>query len=206
MKPHYLRRDRLHRLWTTLMRMATFLSGWLSVKSNSDLGGKASDETCSMSKPVVEVQVRAMAATSGGCAVFLGNEDKVFVMIVDQSIGTAITMFMQGTKKERPLTHDLLASILRALGAKIERVIVNDIKRGTYFARLVISAENESQQKKIIEIDARPSDCIAMATAQHAPIYVSLDVWDEVEDMTEALRKMQEEGSHGEESDAEEDS
>ena len=152
-----------------------------------------------MSKPVVEVQVRAMAATSGGYAVFLGNEDKVFVMFVDQSIGTAITMFMQGTKKERPLTHDLLANILRALGAKIERVIVNDFKRGTYFARLVLSAENESQEKKIIEIDARPSDCIAMATAQHAPIYVSLDVWNEVEDMTEALRKMQEEGSQGRE-------
>jgi bifunctional DNase/RNase len=156
-----------------------------------------------MSKPVVEVQVRAMAATSGGCAVFLGNEDKVFVMFVDRSVGTAIMMYMQGTKKERPLTHDLLANILRALGAKIERVIVNDFKRGTYFARLVLSAENESQQKKIIEIDARPSDCIAVATAQRAPIYVSLDVWDEVEDMTEALRKMQEEGSHGEESDEE---
>jgi bifunctional DNase/RNase len=85
-------------------------------------------------------------------------------------------------------------------------VIVNDLKRGTYFARLVISAENESQQKKIMEIDARPSDCIAMATQQTAPIYVSLDVWDEIEDMTEALRKMQEEGSHTEEGDEEEDS
>jgi uncharacterized protein len=99
-----------------------------------------------------------------------------------------------------PLTHDLLANILRALGAKIERVIVNELKRGTYFARLVLSAENELRQKKIIEIDARPSDCIAMATAQSAPIYVSLDVWDEVEDMAETLRKMQEEGSHLEES------
>ena len=99
-----------------------------------------------------------------------------------------------------PLTHDLLANILRALGAKIERIIVNELKRGTYFARLVLSAENELRQKKIIEIDARPSDCIAMATAQSAPIYVSLDVWDEVEDMTETLRKMQEEGSHLEES------
>ena len=118
-----------------------------------------------MSKTVVEVKVRAVAATSGGCAVFLGNEDKVFVMFVDQSVGTAITMFMQGTQKDRPLTHDLLASILRALGAKIERVIVNDLNGGTYFARLVLSAENESQQKKIIEIDARPSDCIAMANA-----------------------------------------
>ena len=158
-----------------------------------------------MSKPVVEVQVRAVAATSGGCAVFLGNEDKVFVMFVDQSVGRAITMFMDGTQKERPLTHDLLANILRALGAKIERVIVNDLKRSTYFARLVLSAENESQQKKIIEIDARPSDCIAMATQQRAPIYVSLDVWDEVEDMTEALRKIQDEGSQTE-SDEEEDS
>ena len=74
-------------------------------------------------------------------------------------------MFNQGTQKERPLTHDLLANILRALEAKIERVIVNDLKRGTYFARLVLSAENELKQKKIIEIDARPSDCIAMATA-----------------------------------------
>src|SRR6202048_1981460 len=159
-----------------------------------------------MSKTVVEVKVRAVAATSGGCPVFLGNEDKVCVMFVDQSVGTAITMFMQGAQKERPFTHDLLASILRALGAKIERVIVNDLKGGTYFARLVISAGNESQQKKIIEIDARPSDCIAMETAQRAPIYVSLDVWDELEDITEALRKMQQEGSHTEESDEEEES
>ena len=159
-----------------------------------------------MSKRVVEVKVRAVAATSGGWAVFLGNEDKVFMMFVDQSVGTAITMFMQDTQKERPLTHDLVANILRALGAKIERAIVNDLKLGTYYARLVISVENESQQKKIIEIDARPSDCIAMATAEHAPIYVSLDVWDEVEDMTEALRMIQEEGSQGEESGEQEDS
>jgi uncharacterized protein len=158
-----------------------------------------------MSKPIVEVQVRAVSVTSGGCAVFLGNEDKVFVMFVDQSVGTAIAMFMQGTQKERPLTHDLLANVLRALGAKIERVIVNDLKRTTYFARLVLSAENESQQKKIIEIDARPSDCIAMAIQQRAPIYVSLDVWNEVEDMTEVLRKM-EEGSQIEQNDQEEDS
>jgi uncharacterized protein len=86
-----------------------------------------------MSKPVVEVQIRGLAATSGGCAVFLGNEEKVFVIYVEHSVGLAIAMFKQGTQKERPLTHDLLANILRALGAKIERVIVNDLKRGTCF-------------------------------------------------------------------------
>jgi bifunctional DNase/RNase len=159
-----------------------------------------------MSKPVVQVEVRAVATTSGGCAVFLGNEDKVFVIFVEQSVGTAIAMFKQGTRKERPLTHDLLASILQAFEAKIDRVIIYDLKRDTYFARLILSAENESQEKKIIEIDSRPSDCIAMAIQQTAPIYVSRDVWDQVEDMTEALRKMQEEGPEPEENDQEEDS
>ena len=159
-----------------------------------------------MSKPVVEVHIRAIAATSDGFAVFLGNQEKAFVIFVDQSVGAAIAMFNQGTQKVRPLTHNLLANVLRALGATVERVIINDLKRGTYFARLVLSAESELQQKKIIEIDARPSDCIAMATQQPAPIYVSLDVWDKLEDMTEALRNMQEEASHTEESDEEEES
>jgi bifunctional DNase/RNase len=101
---------------------------------------------------------------------------------------------MRGAHKERPLTHDLLAHVLRALGAQIERVVINDLKRGTYFARMIMSAENELHQRKIIEIDARPSDCIAMATQQGAAIYVSREVWEEVEDMTEILRKMEEEG------------
>ena len=67
------------------------------------------------------------------------------MIFVDHSVGAAIAMFMQGTQKERPLTHDLVANILRALEAKIERVIVNDLKRDTYFARLVLSSENELQ-------------------------------------------------------------
>jgi bifunctional DNase/RNase len=59
---------------------------------------------------------------------------------------------------------------------------------------MIIRAENEVQQKKIVELDGRPSDCIAMATQQKAPIYVSQDVWDEVDDMGDVLRKMEEEG------------
>ncbi|MBV9645128.1 MAG: bifunctional nuclease family protein [Verrucomicrobia bacterium] len=159
-----------------------------------------------MSAHVVEVQVRAIVPTSGGCAVFLGNEEKVFVIFVDQSVGAAITLFIQGTQKERPLTHDLIANILRALGTKIERVIINDLKRGTYFGRLILSAENELQQKRIIEIDARPSDCIAMAAQQRAPIYVSFGVWEKVEDMSAVLRKMQENGPQEEETGDEEES
>jgi uncharacterized protein len=101
-----------------------------------------------MSKPAVEVQVRAVIPTSGSCAVFLGNGENVFVIHVDQSVGAAIAMFLRGTQKERPLTHDLIAHVLHALGARIERVIVNDLKRGIYFARLILSAENELHQRK----------------------------------------------------------
>ena len=147
-----------------------------------------------MSKTVVQVQVRAVLPTKEGCAVFLGNADKVFVIYVDQTVGAAITMFMRETPKERPLTHDLLANIMMALGAKVERVIINELKNATYFARLIISAENELQQRKIIEIDARPSDCIAIAIQQKASIYISREVWDEVDDMSEVLKKMEEGG------------
>lgn len=147
---------------------------------------------------VVEVQVRAVLPTNAGRAVFIGNDEKIFVIYVDESVGAAITMFMSHTPKERPLTHDLMGHLMTALGAHVERVIINDLKTATYFARLIIVAENELQQRKIIELDARPSDCIALAVAQKAPVYVSRDVWDEVEDMSEVLRKMSEGG--GEES------
>jgi hypothetical protein len=152
-----------------------------------------------MSKSVVEVRVRALIPTGSGCAVFLGNEEKIFVIYVDPSVGSAIGMFVNGQEKERPLTHDLMALMLEAVGARVERVIINDLKSGTYFGRLIITAENEIHQRKIIELDARPSDCIAMATQQRAPIYVSQSVWDEVEDMTDVLEKIQESQSSGEE-------
>jgi bifunctional DNase/RNase len=150
------------------------------------------------SKSVVEVQVRAVLPFNSGRAVFVGNDDKVFVIYVDESVGAAITMFMNHTPKERPLTHDLMGHLLAAVGAKVERVIINDLKSETYFARLIISAENELFEKKIIELDGRPSDCLAMAIQQSAPIYVSRDVWDEVEDRSDVLRSLEEGGQPGE--------
>ena len=144
-----------------------------------------------MSKDVIQVQIKALIPTNAGVAVFLGNDEKIFVIYVDPSVGSAINMFVNGTAKERPLTHDLMALILAAVGARVERVIVNDLKSGTYFGRLIITAENELQQRKIIELDSRPSDCLAMATQQKAPIFVSREVWDEVEDMSDVLETMQ---------------
>ena len=55
-------------------------------------------------------------------------------------------MFMRGTTKERPLTHDLMGHLMTALGARVERIIINDLKNATYYARMIIRAENELQQ------------------------------------------------------------
>jgi bifunctional DNase/RNase len=134
--------------------------------------------------------------TPNGVAVFVGNDDKVFVIYVDHSVGAAITMFLRGTPKERPLTHDLIASIFAGLGAQVERVVINDLKNSTYFARLFLRAENELG-KKILEIDARPSDCIALAVQQKSPIYVASKVFGAVEDMSEVLSRMSEEENEG---------
>ena len=152
-----------------------------------------------MSKGVVEIEVKGVLPTTGGCAVFLGNDDKVFVIYVDQMVGVAITMFMRKEPKERPQTHDLIADMLLALGAKVQRVVINHFDSGVYYARLIIGCENELQEKKIIEIDARPSDSIALATQQNSPIYVSQDVWDDADDMSDLLKNMEDgiEGASG---------
>ncbi|MGK0185326.1 MAG: bifunctional DNase/RNase [Verrucomicrobiales bacterium] len=146
-----------------------------------------------MQNDVVEVEVKGVLPTSGGCAVFLGNDDKVFVIYIDQMVGAAITMFMRKVPKERPQTHDLVASMLEALGASVDRVIINDFRDGVFFARLILSAENELHHKKIIELDARPSDSIAIAVQQQSPIFVTQSVWDESEDMSDVLKKVDQE-------------
>ena len=142
------------------------------------------------SKDVLEVSIKAVIPTTSGSAVFLGNEEKVFVIYTDPLVGNAISMLVRGAIKERPLTHDLMGMLLTSLGAKVERVIINDLKGATYYGRMIISLENELQQRKVIELDARPSDCLAMATQQGSPVYITKAVWDEVEDMSGVLEKM----------------
>ena len=147
-----------------------------------------------MDKSVVEVEVKNVLATSAGSAVFLGNDEKVFVIYVDHAVGSAINMFLHGTPKPRPQTHDLFGDVLISLGARVERVVINDFSDTVYFARLIIGAENEIQERKIIEIDARPSDSIALAVAAEAPIFVANHVWEAVEDMSIVLKKMEDNG------------
>jgi bifunctional DNase/RNase len=142
-----------------------------------------------MQHDVVLVTIKGVMPTANGCAVFLGNDDKTFVIYVDHSVGNAIQMTVNGVKKERPLTHDLIGSILLGLDAKLDHIVVNDAREGTFFARVLLRMENEIG-KKIIEIDARPSDSIVLALQQKRPIYVARPVFENVEDMTEILERV----------------
>ncbi|QYM77681.1 bifunctional nuclease family protein [Horticoccus luteus] len=142
-----------------------------------------------MPNQAVVVTVKGVMPTANGCAVFLGNEDKTFVIYVDQSVGNAIQMTLNGVKKERPLTHDLISHILTGLNARIDHVVVNDAQEGTFFARILLRMENELGLK-IVEIDARPSDSIVLALQQKRPILVAPAVFSAVEDMTEILERV----------------
>lgn len=85
----------------------------------------------------------------------------------------SIAMRLQGIEAERPLTHDLLASVLAELGVSVRRIVVSDLADETYRARIVLTAAGDDH-----EIDARPSDAIALAVRVAAPIFATEAVLD----------------------------
>jgi uncharacterized protein len=142
-----------------------------------------------MKNDVIEVGIKGVMPTATGCAIFLGNDDKTFVIYVDHNIGAAISKTVNSIKQERPLTHDLIGSIFLGLGVEISRVVINEVRDSTYFARLLLTMKNELGSK-LVEVDARPSDCMVLALQQQRPILVAREVFDKVEDMSEILEKI----------------
>ena len=127
-----------------------------------------------MKNDVVPVEIRGILPANSGCAIFVGNEEKVFIIYIDQMVGTAITMFMRGIPKERPLTHDLVANVVDSLGGELRDIYISELRDHTYFAKLRIRLNGE-----MVEVDTRPSDAIALAVTASVPIYVSEDVIEE---------------------------
>jgi bifunctional DNase/RNase len=86
----------------------------------------------------------------------------------------AIDRGLRGRKTPRPMTHDLVGNVLEALGAKLERVIVTDLRDGTFYANLVVRADGKEHR-----VDSRPSDAIALSVLLDVPIFVEERVLDE---------------------------
>ncbi len=146
-----------------------------------------------MNNDVVQVEIRGVLPSNAGHAIFVGNDEKVFVINVDPQIGDVIVKFMRGAARERPLTHDLMNNVFKGFGITVERAVVTELKNSTYYARLILQEQNELG-RKLVELDARPSDCLALATAHKKPIYVSQKLFEQVEDMSEVLEKINETG------------
>lgn len=85
----------------------------------------------------------------------------------------AIALELQGVKPERPLTHDLMKHLLTGLGGELRRVLIAGLRENTYLAQLLIYRGGE-----VFEVDARPSDSIALALRMHAPIFTNDDLLD----------------------------
>jgi hypothetical protein len=101
------------------------------------------------------------------------NGNRSFPIVIGIVEVFAIDRRLKGIKPPRPLTHDLLASIIEGLGAKIEKIVINDLRNHTFFAKIHISLNGRK-----VEIDSRPSDAIALSTALGAPIYVTEHVFE----------------------------
>lgn len=141
---------------------------------------------------LVRVEPVALLPTQAGCAVFLGDGSKSIVFYIDPGVGASINASLSGQQPPRPLTHDLFLLTLETFGAKILRAVIVRMEQEIYYARLIIEAENEIMERKIVELDARPSDCLALVVRCGAPLYVVKELWDRLEDMTGVLSEMRE--------------
>ncbi len=99
--------------------------------------------------------------------------DRYLPIWIGPAEADAIAVQLQGVSVPRPLTHDLLRSVIDALGARVSSVVVNDLKNDTFYAKITLMVDGGQ-----MEIDSRPSDALALAVRVEAPIYVEESVLD----------------------------
>src|SRR3954467_2901569 len=100
--------------------------------------------------------------------------ERSFPIVIGIFEATSIDRRVKGMPSPRPLTHDLITSVVEQMGGEIQDIVISDLREHTYFAKLRIRQEGE-----LMEVDCRPSDAIAVAVTARVPIYVSEDVLGE---------------------------
>lgn len=112
--------------------------------------------------------VRVSPLTQNRVVVLMATDGRRYLPIwIGADVADAIALQLQGVEMARPLTHDLLRSVIEVLGAKVSRVLVNDIHDNTFFARIIFDVAG-----RYAEVDSRPSDAIALAVRVNCPIFV----------------------------------
>ena len=101
--------------------------------------------------------------------------ERSFPIMIGIYEAAAIERKIKGHRSPRPLTHDLLTSVIAEMGARLTRVVVSELRDTTFFAKLILEFEGQEH-----EVDARPSDAIALAISSSAPIFVDESVFEEM--------------------------
>ena len=131
---------------------------------------------------MVQVDVTSLALDTqvNAPVVFLKERDgtKILPIWIGFAEAASIARALEHIKPERPLTHDLMAALLNGMDAKLLRIVINKVENDTYYARIYLQKDSH-----IIEIDARPSDSIALALRMGAPIYIENEVMEKAIDL-----------------------
>ncbi len=101
--------------------------------------------------------------------------ERTFPIVIGSAEAYAIDRRLKGIVHPRPLTHDLLASVIENMGGSVERIEINDLQDHTFFARIMVR-----QNGTMLKIDSRPSDAIALGVATMVPIFVAEHVLADV--------------------------
>ncbi|NOY06842.1 MAG: bifunctional nuclease family protein [Chlorobi bacterium] len=129
-----------------------------------------------MERIQVDIVGLSTSPASGGSYALILKEvhgNRRLPIIIGAFEAQSIALEIEGIKPPRPLTHDLMKNIVDSLGYSVTEVVINDLRDGTFYARLFLDAGGEQ------EIDSRPSDAIALAVRYRVPIYVMSEVMDE---------------------------
>ena len=133
---------------------------------------------------LVQLSFDKIMQTRSYTVVVLGARDKRFAIYTEPNIGRILQMYLTGTAKPRPLTHDLMNSIFKGFDVKIRQVVIHDVQDTTYYARLFLEQMIDGILH-IVEIDARPSDCITLALMNNVPVYCTHEVLDKTVSINE---------------------
>ena len=132
-----------------------------------------------MTEDFVQVSFDRIVQTRAYTAVVLRENELRFAIFSDQTVGKFLQSHLGSEERQRPVTHDLLSTILQACDIRVIQVLINDVQDCTFFARLFLETVKDGV-RHVIEVDARPSDCIILAFLQNAPVLCARHVLEKV--------------------------
>jgi uncharacterized protein len=124
-----------------------------------------------MASTLVPMTFSKIMQTRGFTVIILGTDQKRFAIYTDPSVGKNIQNSLLKNSYPRPLTHELLDQILLGFAIKILQIVITNREDTVYFARIFFEQEHEDGHRSIIEIDARPSDCVTLGLMHKVPIF-----------------------------------